>query len=423
LTLSRFGPRLALVAAIAGLLRVAHAVFVAPPIGLFGDGWFFHEVSRLVSEGQGYVSPAPAIFEGIEKPTAEHPPLFTLLLAGLHALGVGGEEAQRAVCGSLLGAGTVALVGLLGRRLGGDRAGLLAAVLAALYPTLIAADGSLLSETLYGLLIAALLLAALRLLERPSPAGALLLGALCGLAALTRSEALLLVALLALPVALFAGRRAAAGGPRRPGASRPLALAAIVLVATVAVLAPWTARNLTTFDRPVLISTNDGTTLTGSNCDATYGGSRLGSFLTTCIPRVRFDDESRQAVEWRRVAFDFMGDHAGRVPLVVAARLGRTWGVFRVTSQASDVEGRRRWVQAAGLVAFYPLLALAIYGAAGLWRRRLELAVMLGPVVLVTLTATVTYGGTRPRHAAEIPIVTLAGVGLDRFLLRRSRDR
>jgi hypothetical protein len=145
--------------------------------------------------------------------------------------------------------------------------------------------------------------------------------------------------------------------------------------------------------------------------------------VTECIPRVRFEDESRQAAEWRRVAFGYMGDHSGRLPVVVAARLGRTWGVYGVGRQASGVEGRRRFVQAAGVAAFYPLLALAAVGAIGLGRRRFELALVLAPVALVTLTAALTYGGTRPRHAAEISLVALAGVGFDRILRRRRGSR
>ena len=50
------------------------------------------------------------------------------------------------------------LVGLLGRRAGGERLGLLAAGLCAVYPLMIAVDGALMSETLYGPLIAVALL-------------------------------------------------------------------------------------------------------------------------------------------------------------------------------------------------------------------------------------------------------------------------
>src|SRR5207244_8269490 len=99
-------------------------------------------------------------------------------------------------------------VGLIARRLGGPRAGLIAAGIAAVYPVLVAADGAMMSETLYGLLIAAALLTALRLLDRqPGPPLAAALGALIGLATLTRAEALLLLPLLAWPVAARAQAR------------------------------------------------------------------------------------------------------------------------------------------------------------------------------------------------------------------------
>ena len=82
---------------------------------------------------------------------------------------------------------------MLGHRAGGERLGLLAAGLCAVYPLMIAVDGALMSETLYGPLIAIVLLAAWRLLDHPGAWIALGTGAAIALAALTRSEALLLV--------------------------------------------------------------------------------------------------------------------------------------------------------------------------------------------------------------------------------------
>src|ERR687894_349426 len=88
---------------------------------------------------------------------------------------------------------------LIARRLAGDRAGLAAAAIAAVYPILIAADGAPMSEALYGLLVATGLLLALRLHERGDLLSAAGLGAAIGIAALTRSEALGLIPLLAWP--------------------------------------------------------------------------------------------------------------------------------------------------------------------------------------------------------------------------------
>ena len=127
--------------------------------------------------------------------------------------------AHRAL-GIPIGAVTIVLVGLLGRRAGGDRVGLIAAAICAAYPLMVATDGALMSETLYGALIAGTLLAAWRLLDRPAVPIALATGALIGLAALTRSEALLLVPLLAWPVAVPRGTGLAAARGRRDGRLR-----------------------------------------------------------------------------------------------------------------------------------------------------------------------------------------------------------
>ena len=192
---------------------------------------------------------------GISVPTAAHPPLYPTVLAGLSLLGGDGVLAQRAL-GAFLGGVTIVLVALIGRRVGGDRVGLVAAAVAALHPVLVGADGAPMSESLYGLLVAACLLVALRLRERRGVGLAAALGALIGLAALTRSEALLLVILIGLPLTLSGAR---AGRWRRA-----LALCGACAV----VLAPWTIRNWSAFDRPTLISHNDSTVLAGANCPA-----------------------------------------------------------------------------------------------------------------------------------------------------------
>src|SRR3989442_3548929 len=145
-----------------------------------------------------------------------------------------GELPQRA-WGALFGLGTIVLIGLIARRLGGPRAGLIAAGIAAVYPVLVAADGAMMSETLYGLLIAAALLTALRLLDRePGPPLAAALGALIGLATLTRAEALLLLPLLAWPVAARAQ-------------ARRLLLAGVTSVACLLWISPWVVRYSDTF--------------------------------------------------------------------------------------------------------------------------------------------------------------------------------
>jgi hypothetical protein len=255
--------------------------------------------------------------------------------------------------------------------------------------------------------IALLLIAAYRVYDEPSARRAAVLGLLIGLAALTRAEALLLLPLLALPLAW------------RGEGARVKLLGASCLVALL-VVAPWTVRNWSAFDRPVLVSTNDGVTLAGANCPATYHGRDLGSFTTTCIAPPSFpDDEARQAARYRSDGASYAGDHLGRVPVVVAVRVLRLWGLYQPTRLAYDAQNRSRTVQQAGVVVSYVLIALAVVGAVLLRRRREPLFILLAPVLLVTITCALTYGGLRLRHAAEVPLVVLAAVGLSRARLFR----
>ena len=80
---------------------------------------------------------------------------------------------------------------------------LASAFIAAVYPNFWFSDAIIMSETLVLLMAALTLLAAYRFWERPGSGRAVVLGVVCGLTALTRSEAVLLLPLLVLPVVAF----------------------------------------------------------------------------------------------------------------------------------------------------------------------------------------------------------------------------
>jgi 4-amino-4-deoxy-L-arabinose transferase-like glycosyltransferase len=307
--------------------------------------------------------------------------------------------------GVLTGGGTILVLGLLGRRLAGDRAGLLAAGLAAVYPTLIAADGALMTESLYGVLAALSLLAAYRLVDAPGLGRALILGAVVGVAALARAEALLLLALLLVPLV------------RRPGGLRA---AAAVCLAFAVVLAPWTARNWIAFDRPVIVATEGGETLAGANCDASYFGPNIGAWEVSCV---RFSGRGNEAAALNaegREGIRYALDHLDRVPLVAAARLGRTWGLYH---PFRTPEGRASWVMHLGVALYLVLVPLAVYGFLVLRRRRVPVWILTAPFITVTLTTLVAYGSVRFRHSAELSLVVLAAVALDRLWAAGERRR
>ena len=283
------------------------------------------------------------------------------------------------------------------------------AALVALWPSLIAADGSLMSESLYGLFVVAAVLLAVRHVRAPSLGGAVALGAAIGLAGLTRSEGLSLVILLALPAVLLAGER------------RWRSLLAVAAAALV-VISPWVIRNWSTFGRP-LLSTNEGTVVAGSNCHSTFYGPNLGGFDFACVKAagagLSTDNEADVASHLRTVGFDYASDHAGRLAVVVPVRLAAAWGLYAPKRQFV-VTGRNTATQKAGVVLFYPLALLAIGGAVVLWRRRVKAALLLfGPLVMVCLVIATTYGGVRLRHPADLVIALLAGIAIDAALLSR----
>jgi 4-amino-4-deoxy-L-arabinose transferase-like glycosyltransferase len=396
-----FALGLAAIVAFAVALRVVHTLAVAPwPPGLFNDEAYYATLGRMLARGTGFVRPAEFLADGLLLPTAERPPLFPLLLGGLAELGVTGGDARLA--GALTGGGTVAVLGLLGRELAGARAGLIAAGLAAVYPTLIAADGALMTESLYGLLVAVALLAAVRLLAARGPVPAVLLGSAAGLAALTRGEGLLLIVLLLLPLL------------RRPGGLRAAAIAGL---AFALVLAPWTIRNVSVFDRPVLVATEGGETLAGANCRQAYYGEKIGTWQVDCARfSVRGNGEAEALDEAGRRGLRYAGEHLTRLPAVLAARLARTWGLLDPFHRP---EGRAGWVTTLGVLMYLALLPLAAYGAWSLRRRRAVAWVVLAPFVMVTVTTVLGYGSLRFRHAAELALVVLAAVALERLWRRR----
>jgi 4-amino-4-deoxy-L-arabinose transferase-like glycosyltransferase len=378
-------------------LRAAQTLLVAPwPPGFFNDEAYYSTLARLIEHGEGFIRPAEFFRDGSSFPTAERAPLFPALLAVLWKLGI--TEGDGRLLGLLTGGGTIVVLGLLGRRLAGERAGLLAAAVAAVYPTLIAADGALMTESLYGLLGGLSLLAAYRLLDAPGLGRAVVLGVLLGAAAHARAEALLLLPLVLIPVL------------RRPGG----ASASVAVCVTFAlVLVPWGVRNFSAFDRPVLIATEGGETLAGANCQDVYYGRRIGTWEVSCVDFSSRGNEAKELNDAGRDGIRYALDHPTRVPVVMAARVARTWGLWRPFAVP---EGRRAWVQQIGAALYFVLVPLAVYGFVLLRRRRVPVWILTAPFITVTLTVLLAYGQIRFRHSAELPLVVLAAVALDRLL-------
>jgi hypothetical protein len=382
-----------------------------------GDEIFYNSEARYVADGHGFNDALYTIDHPGAKapPAADHPPLTVMVLTPVSWLvdhpplswfisKANDHMRESRYTMVVLGTFLVLLIGLLGRRIGGDTVGLVAAGIAAIAPTIWVNDGVVMSETITGVVVVGALLAACAVWDKPTLLRAAVLGALCGLAALARAEMILLVPLLAVVVTLTVHKTWAERG----------ALAVAALAASLLVIGPWVGFNLLRFKDPTFISTNDGIALAGSNCDKVYYGAGTGLTTFDCLGPTPPGDQSQAARVYRKRAFDYIDAHKGRAAVVVLARIGRTWGLFRPGDMVkyNIQEDREEWVTRLGFVTYYPTLILAVAGAVILFRRkrRRELWTLVVPAIAVTVGVAVTYGQTRFRAAAEPSLAILAAV-------------
>jgi hypothetical protein len=399
----------------AGLLfRFVYVAFDVAGDRGFDDRQWFHDVSNNLAAGRGFISPFVFDFFGTVTPSAGHPPLWAAVLSVPAFFGLGSWTAQQFIT-AIFGAAAIGAVGYLGRRFGGDRIGLIAAGLAAVSPLLIARDGSLMSESLYGFLVVLSLLATYRVIDKPVSRSAAIVGILIGLAALTRGEALLFLPILAFVVWHQAK-------PKRISRAR---LLVVMVLATVVTLAPWTIRNWIEFDEPVLISLNEASVLGGANCDKTYNGPETGTWDITCLAKSDPNlTEPKQHAIWRKQGLDYMGDHIGDLPRVVFYRVIRTWDLYDPAAQAHG-DGRDYNVAVIGTWTYLLLLVpLGIWGALRMYRRRKPLLILLSPFIVATVAAAATWGLTRLRHPADLTLLIFDAVALAAVWdALRARDR
>ncbi len=391
---------------------------LAPHERCLSDATAYHLLARELAASNSYERPFDRAILAEHRATAEYPPLFALSLSVLDRVGIDSVNAQQAVFGTAIATLTALGAALLARRLGlRDSWVAIVALLVGLHPLLLQANALLMTEGMFAALVGFVLLAALRFVHAPSTRGAATLGALLGLAALTRGEGLIWTPIVAVVLVV---------------ATRPRAIrqASVVVVAAAAVVLPWTARNAVAFHELVPVSNNLGTVLDGANCDLTYRGPTIGAWRSTfspgsndrdrpCFEGFRIEDpefsEAEAAARARRDGLRYALDHPGRWPVVVGARLGRTFGVFNPGQQVDleVLEGRDHEWQWAGTVVGWVLLPGAIGGLILIARRdRATGWIMVIPWAGVALTTIVTYGNQRFRVGLDPTTVVLAVAAL-----------
>lgn len=417
-----FRVQLGIVAGVALLVRVLAVLRWTRFLDPQGDQNFYWRQGQDLADGFGFVYRNSY---GERVATAVHPPLYSAYLGAVSFLG-GTSHAWHRLASTLLGVAAVVAIGYAARRIAGNRAGLIAAALAAVYPNLWVNDAMMLSESMYALTIALVLLTTFRFRDNPSALNVVLLSGSVGLAALTRAEATLLFVILVVPVVLLT---------RTIDVRRRFTLTAVAAVTGALLLAPWVIRNHFTFEsRPLTVSNGSGFVLEIANCDQTYGlappldaagnpepgksaDEFLGYWWQGCdrTPWPAGDETVVEAAK-RQTAFTYVGDHTGELPKVVAARVGRMWDLWR-PGQSYDFnvffERRGATPTLASMVMYYPLLVASLAGVAVLWRRRITIIAFVAIATTTTFAAAISFGITRYRVGADVALTVLAAVALD----------
>ena len=383
---------------------------------LLNDSLYYSGQAQQLARGQFFRE----VF--VDQPGAEHGPLTSMLMAPLSWMETS-TPWQRLVT-VVCGIATIVVIGLLGRAVAGPRVGVVAAALAAVYPNLWMNDGLVMSESVSVLAVSLVLLATHRRVRRPTvtdearrvDVGLLGLGMLAGLAVLARSELALLVPIIAVLLWRSARRHLGSGADWRRAALPPLA----VLVGVGTVVAPWVVFNLIRFERPVLLTTNDGTTLLGAYCDPVFGDELLGGWSVLCVlddpAYSKFEEPSVRSARQRAMAVAYARAHVDDLPRVVAARIGRTLDLYGLDSLVEqDVgEERYRWASWSGIVAWW---GLALVGGLAVWSSRRTMPsstrwLLASPCAVVAVSTIVFYGAHRIRSSMEPTVVVFAAIGI-----------
>jgi Dolichyl-phosphate-mannose-protein mannosyltransferase len=433
----RYGRRtLVALGAIALLgLAIRAYVVVNPVANPADDSHAYYAISKALYEEGSFGGPE---FRDSSDWSPGAPFLYA---AAFYATG-GAREGTARIVEALLGVATILVVFALGWRLGGRElgrwVGLFAAFTVAVYPPFLHTTGELMSEPPAMLTLPAAILAFLWASEKRATWAWLAPGFLFGLTAMFRPEYLLVGAAFVVLALIRTWRKS----EWRLG----LAGAAVLLVALVLPILPWTIRNVVVLERLVPISTGGGKALyVGTYLPADgeyqrvkailvkrYEGRELApnsEALNKVDPTPLFDkvaeEETKQHPGLSRDEAlgklgkenlsKYFGEDPGGYLAMTARKVGRMWSSG--VGEAMDTTAGRV-VQI--LLVF---LGLAGFVLLALWRRWWELVALATPIVLVTLVGAVSLAAPRRNEVLMTLVFPLVGLALSSALAAISSGR
>jgi 4-amino-4-deoxy-L-arabinose transferase-like glycosyltransferase len=371
------------------------------------DVFEYEDIASNLIAGRGYTYASP---DGGVYVASQSSPLYILLTAGVYLLTAHSQAAMLALQ-ALLGGLTAVLIGWLGHRVFSKRAAVAAGILVAIDPALVVYASQLHSLTLDALANVSLVCASVALPQRPNTARMAGVGALFGLAALTRATALLLVALNLVWLRANRGVKLAS-----------IPAAAMVLLALL-VYSPWPLHNSLLLGQLTLGSSETSEWLWRGNNPNANGGSLTqdGQRMLALAPpgfraQIAAANEAQRIAIYQTAALDFVRANPSDAAALYLTKLKAFWWGTQQTGLLYPPD----WLR--GYQLWY--LLIVPLAAAGVWGSRSEPAqwstvlLILGTLVVVSVVQAAFYVEGRHRIAVEPLILLLSGVGLAALALR-----
>jgi 4-amino-4-deoxy-L-arabinose transferase-like glycosyltransferase len=394
---------------IALLVRITYNFTVARSYYPLNDSFAYQSVAFHMLDEHCY-----CLNPGIS--TASRAPFWPLLIAGISLI-VGRANIFDRLFLCLADAGTCVFVYLFAHDLFNKRIGLIAGLIACIYPTLYIYTGWMYTETLYTFLLIAICYC-IFLIQR-SEGRSRLLPILCGillaLLALTRPNGILVIGLVILWAAILVWRKCLR--------THIFIHVAFITLIACALIAPWTIRNYLVSHSFVPIATGDGTVLLGSYNDLSlaYNGlwlnpasvypTKFKRSLPDCTPVCEVAQEDLR----KDTAIQWIESHLSQIPPLMVDHLRNFFTPYtgesdmplnRFTSKLSskivrDMSDRLP-------IVIFLLAALGLVVTLKQYWRELLFVYL---IILATLGESLVYYGTSRFRTPIEPLLILLAAG------------
>jgi 4-amino-4-deoxy-L-arabinose transferase-like glycosyltransferase len=369
----------------------------------------YDALAQSLLAGRGYTFLTywyPAVLPNT--PTSFWSFLYPLYLVGVYAVFGYHPLAARMIQGALSGALAAWLIYRLGKRLFGEKVGLVAAALSAVYIYSVYYDAALMTESFYIVGILAMLNLALDISDGVGRAAVkwTLLGVVLGITTLLR-QSVLPWAVVMLVWILWAWRKHVRW-----------AQALIPLVIVALFIAPWTIRNCRAYGEFLLLNSNAGYAMYSAQAPA-HGTLFISAHVEPIPPEFEGLNEAQMDRALMRRGIQFVLDDPGRYALLTLSRVA-VFFKFWPGPESSTMSNISRVLSYA---LYLPFFLYGLYLSRRNWRRcsLLYLFAVVYSALHILTWASIRY--RIPIDAALMPFAALAVVDLASRVWKRSANR